>query len=66
MKKEPNPAAGSRDTRSPAELPRCFSCDRVLKDSAEWVRSAQKTMCMDCYEGLIDPFPKFCHSGLLV
>lgn len=53
--------------REPAEgLPRCEGCDRLLADPSEQVRSGRRTMCLDCYERLIDPFPKRCHAGLLI
>jgi hypothetical protein len=56
----------TKTPRTSVEAARCFSCERALKDSSEWVRSGKKTMCLDCYESLIDPFPKRCHAGLLL
>ena len=66
MKMEPGLKDDVSEIKTSVECPRCISCDRPLKDASEWVGSAQKTMCLDCYEGLIDPFPKRCHAGLLV
>lgn len=42
----------------------CASCNRIIKDPAEWVRSGKKTMCVDCYEGLLNPFWKCCTGEL--
>jgi hypothetical protein len=66
MTTKPSPKDEMETPRTSVEVPRCFSCERVLKDSSEWVRSGRRTMCLDCYETLIDPFPKRCHAGLLI
>jgi hypothetical protein len=52
-------------SRPAVEPPRCCNCNRTLKDPSEWVRSAKKTMCLDCYEALFNPYLKCCNGGEL-
>jgi hypothetical protein len=66
MEKKSRAAADLREASPAGDPPRCDHCDRLLRDAAEGLRSARRTLCPDCYESLIDPFPKRCHAGLLL
>jgi hypothetical protein len=54
------------DKKTPAEIVKCSYCDRILKNSSEWIRSRQSVMCVPCYESLLNPFPKCCTGGAAI
>lgn len=66
MEKKACAATDVRDAAPEGGPPCCDHCGRLLRDAAEGLRSVRRTLCPDCYESLIDPFPKRCHAGLLL
>jgi hypothetical protein len=56
-------SAVKKNERTEEEVVTCSCCDRRMKNPAEWVRSRRRVICVACYEGLLNPFPKCCSGG---
>lgn len=56
-KSEPGPSA--MDTH----LLTCSHCHQSFKSEFDLVRSGNNTLCIACYESLIEPFPRLCCDG---
>ncbi len=41
----------------------CSHCNQSFKSEFDLVRSGNGTLCIACYESLIEPFPRLCCDG---
>ncbi len=41
----------------------CSHCHQSFKSEFDLVRSGNNTLCITCYESLIEPFPRLCCDG---
>jgi hypothetical protein len=41
----------------------CSHCHQSFKSEFDLVRSGNNTLCIACYESLIEPFPRLCCDG---
>lgn len=41
----------------------CSHCNQSFKSELDLVRSGNGVLCIACYEGLIEPFPRLCCDG---
>ncbi|MCU0559660.1 MAG: hypothetical protein MUD16_05635 [Desulfobacterales bacterium] len=53
-------SGASRATAKPLT---CTYCHQTFKSEFDLVRSGNGTLCVVCYEGLIEPFPRLCCNG---
>ena len=56
----------NEDKSAIREIVTCSCCDRVITNPKESVRSRKRTICVTCYESMLNPFQKCCSGGAAV